>query len=221
MELLNSVWESLRLLWAQITTFLPTLLAGLVLLIAGWLLAKLVRKGLIRFLKLIRVDVIADRAGIEGFLIQGGVRFTTVTIVANLVYWFILLTVSLAVLNTFGLRNVDELFNKIILYIPQVIVALLVLIFGSLFASVTKTVTFAYLSNIGISGAQVISKVAQFAILFFVVSVALEQLSIGGTVLVSAFQIAFGALCLALALAFGLGGKEWAAKVLDQTLKRS
>jgi hypothetical protein len=221
MEFLNSLWESLRQLWSQITTSLPTLLAGIALLLAGWLFAKLARKGTIRLLTLLRVDVIADKAGIEGFLLQGGVRFTTITIFANLVYWFILLTVSLAVLNTFGLPNVDVLFNKIILYIPQVVVALLVLIFGSLFASVTKTVTFAYLNNVGIAGAQVISKIAQYAILFFVVSVALEQLSIGGAVLVSAFQIAFGALCLALALAFGLGGKDWAARVLDQTLKRS
>ncbi len=221
MEFLNGVWESLRLLWAQITAFSPRLFAGLLLLLAGWLIAKIARRGAIRFLKFVRLDVVAEKSGIEGFLIQGGVRFTTVTIVANLLYWFILLTASLAALNSFGLQNVDQLFNKVILYIPQVVVAMLVLIFGSLFANLTKTVLFAYLNNVGISGASVISKIAQYAILFFVVSVALEQLSIGGAILVSAFQIAFGSLCLALALAFGLGGKEWAAKVLDQAWKKS
>jgi hypothetical protein len=221
MDLLNGVWESLRMLWLQIAAFFPRLLAGLLLLVAGWLLAKIARRAAIRFLKFVRLDIIAEKSGIEGFLIQGGVRFTTVTIVANLIYWLILLTASLAALNTFGLQNVDQLFNKVILYIPQVVVAVLVLIFGTLFANLIKTVSFAYLNNVGISGASVISKIAQYAILFFVVSVALEQLSIGGAILVSAFQIAFGCLCLALALAFGLGGKEWAAKVLDQAWKKS
>jgi hypothetical protein len=72
----------------------------------------------------------------------------------------------------------------------------------------------------GISGSQVMSTIAQWAILLFVVSMALEQVSIGGQVLVSAFQIAFGALCLALALAFGLGGKEWAAHILERMWKK-
>jgi hypothetical protein len=83
-----------------------------------------------------------------------------------------------------------------------------------------RTVSFAYLNNIGIEGAALISAVAQWAILIFVMSLALEQLSIGGQILISAFQIGFGALCLALALAFGLGGREWAAHILEKKWKK-
>jgi hypothetical protein len=221
MEYLNGIWEPLKLLWSQISAFFPRLVGGVFLLLAGWLFAKLARRITTKVLKFLRLDTIAEKSGIEGFLIQGGVRFTTITILAGLVYWLIILAVSLAALNSFGLQNLDQVLNKIILYIPQVLIAVLVLIFGSLFANFVKTVSFAYLSNVGVSGAQAISNLSQYAILFFVVSVALEQLSIGGAILVSAFQIAFGSVCLALALAFGLGGREWAAKLIEHSFRKT
>jgi hypothetical protein len=216
----SAAFESLKLFWYHLSQVLPKLTVGLLLLIAGWLAAKLIRKALIRLLKFVRLDVAAEKAGVEDFLLKGNVRYTTVTILANLVYWFILFAVMLAVLNSFGMVTATELFNKIILFIPNVIIAVLVLIFGALFAKFVQGVSFTYLSNIGVTGAEFVSNLAQWALLIFVASVALEQLSIGGQILVSAFQIAFGALCLALALAFGLGGREWAAHVLDKLWKK-
>lgn len=220
MEQVNITLESLRTFWLQLSSYLPQVVAALILLTVGWLVAKLVRKAATRFLKMIRLDVVAEKAGIEDFLLQGGVKYTTVTIVANLIYWLLMFTVMLAVLNSLGLQAAAELFNRIILYIPNVVVAILVLMFGTLFAKFMRGISYTYLNNIGVGGAEAVSQIAQWAILIFVVSVALEQLAIGGQVLVSAFQIAFGALCLALALSFGLGGKEWAAKVLDRMWKK-
>jgi hypothetical protein len=220
MEQVDVFLESLKNFWQQFSAFLPTLLAAFVLLILGWLVAKALRKIAERGLKLMRMDVVAERSGIEDFLLKGGVRFTTVTLLSNLIYWFVMFTVLLAVLNVIGIEMASEVFSRIILYIPKVVVAIIVLIFGALFAKFIQGVAFTYLTNVGISGAQFMSMIAQYAILVFVGSVALEQLDIGGAVLVSAFQIAFGALCLALALAFGLGGREWAAKILDNTLKK-
>ena len=220
MEQFNIFFDSFRTFWLQLTSFLPQVIGALVILIGGWLIAKLIRKATIRFLKLIRLDVAAEKSGVEDFLLQGGVRYTTVTILANLIYWSILFTVTLAVLNSLGLETAAALFNKIILYIPNVLVAILVLIFGTLFARLLQGVLYTYLNNIGITGAQVMSTIAQWAILFFAVSVALEQLAIGGQIIVSAFQIAFGALSLALALAFGLGGREWASHILEKLWKK-
>jgi hypothetical protein len=219
-EQLNLTLETLRTFWLGFIAFIPQLISALVILIVGWIIARILRKVAIKLLKLVRVDIVAEKAGIEDFLIRGGVKYTTVTIVANLVYWFIMFAVILAALNSIGLQAAAELFNRIIFYIPNVIVAILVLMFGALFAKFVYGVSLTYLSNIGISGADVVSHIAQWAILIFVASVALEQLSIGGQVLVSAFQIAFGAICLALALAFGLGGREWAAHVLEKWWKR-
>jgi hypothetical protein len=219
-EPFSAALESLKLFWYQLGEVLPRLIAGLLLLTLGWLVAKVIRKSLVRLLKLVRLDVAAEKVGVEDFLLKGNVQYTAVSILANLGYWFILFAVMLAVMNTFGMAAAAELFNKIIFFIPNVIIAVLVLIFGALFAKFVRGVSFTYLSNIGVTGAEFVSNLAQWAMLVFVASVALEQLSIGGQILVSAFQIAFGALCLALALAFGLGGREWAAHVLEKLWKK-
>jgi len=130
------------------------------------------------------------------------------------------LGVTLAVLSSLGLHTAAELFTRLLQYIPNVIATIIVLIFGTLFAQFVQTATYTYLSNLGVASARVISSIARAALLVFIVSISLEQLSIGGQVLVSAFQIAFGALCFALALAFGLGGRDVAARILDGWLKK-
>jgi hypothetical protein len=218
-EAVTIMIESLQSFWFQLIAYLPRLVAALLLLIVGWILAKLLRRAAIKFLKMVRLDVAAEKAGIEDFLLQGGVRYTAVTLIAGLVYWFVLLAVILAALNSLGLQSAAALFNRIVLYLPNVLVATLVLLFGSLLGRVVQSVSFTYLNNIGVEGASFISHVAQWAIIIFVVSIALEQLSIGGVILVSAFQILFGAVCLALALAFGFGGRRWAAHILDKLWK--
>lgn len=212
--------ESLRNFWAQVLGVLPALLVAVALLVVGWIIARIVRRGAVRLLRLVRVDVLAEKAGVEDFLLQGGVRYTTVTLLADLLYWLVLVTVILAALDTLGMQNAASMFNKVFSYIPSVIVAVLVLMLGAFVAKLARAVTFTYLSNVGISGADVIGHIAQWAILLFVVSVALEQLSIGGQIIISAFQIGFGAFCLAMAIAFGLGGKEWAAQLLEKLRKR-
>ena len=219
MDQFIAVWESLKEFWWQVLDLMPKILAGMVLLIGGWLLAKLVRQITVRFLRLARVDLLAEKAGIEGFLLRGNVPFTFVTILANLVYWVLLLTMMLAILHSLGVAAAAELINRILWYLPNILGAVLVLIFGSLFANLVRTVTLGYLNNIGVKGVPFISGLTYYAVLFFVLTVALEQLEIGGAILVSAFQIAFGGLCLALALAFGLGGRDWAARILDNAWK--
>ena len=211
--------ESMRAFWVQAGQQLPALLAAAVVLTAGWIVARFIRKLSIRLLRLLRVDALAEKTGVESFLMQGGVRYTAVTLLANLVYWSIMFTVILAALNSLGLQSAAPLFNRVLLFIPNVVVAVIVLMFGAFFARIVRTISFTYLSNIGISGADIIGHITQWAILLFVVSVALDQLSIGGQILTSAFQIAFGALCLALAIAFGLGGKEWAAQAIARIWK--
>jgi len=215
-----SVFEPLENFWHQLAVVFPKILAAALLIILGGFVAKYLRKLAIRLLRIMRVDVVAEKSGLEDFLIRGGVKFTTVTLLGNMIYWLIIFVILLGALNILGLEVAADLFNKIILYIPNVMIAMIVLIFGMMFAKFVQGVTFTYLSNIKIEGAELISVMARYAILLFVISMALEQLAIGGQILVSAFQIAFGALCLALALAFGLGGRDRAAKILDNMWKK-
>lgn len=209
-------WQNL---WADIVHVLPRLLLATVLLVLGWALARLVRRLAIRGLRLLRVDALAERSGIEDFLVEGGVRQTAVTLLANLLYWMVVFGVLLAILNSLGMVAARHLLDEVVLYLPRVFAAVIVLMFGTLFARFVRGAAYTYLNNVGIAGARLIAALAQWAVLLFVLSLALEQLAVQSQVLVSAFQFAFGGLCLALALAFGLGGREWAARILDRTFE--
>lgn len=219
MELWEVLRRSLEPLWIDISEFSPRLLGAVALLLVGWLVAKLLRRVSIRAMRLLRLDIAAEKAGVEDFLVQGGVRYTAVTLLGHLVYWVILFAAVLSALNVLGLQTADALLHRILLYIPNVVIAVLVLLFGGLLSKFARGASFAYLNNIGIEGAAFLSLVMQWAILIFAALVALEQLGIAGQILVSAFQIAFGAFCLALALAFGFGGRRWAERVLSKVSK--
>lgn len=211
---------SLERQWNAFVAALPDLALAFALLIVGWLVAKLVRRLAIRFLRMIRFDVVAERAGIEDFLIQGGVQFTAVTLLANALYWMILLGIFIALLDALGVQAAGALFARMVNYLPNLVLAVGILVFGSLFARIAGGLVYSYLSNIGSSAAEPISAITRVALLGFVLFTAAEQLAIESRVLVSAFQIAFSALCLALALAFGIGGRDWAASVIDRYTRR-
>ena len=211
---------SLTTFWNQLAGFVPQLLAALLLLFVGWLLANVVRTGVIKLLDVLRFDSIAEKTGIEAFLKQGNLDLSLSRLLAKLAYWIIIFIVVVTVANSLGLHVVADLFNKIVLYIPNIIVAILVLVFGILVARFINRMVFAYLNNIGVQGALTISTLSEYAVIIFVIFVALEQLEIGTTLLTAAFQIGFGAIGLAFALAFGLGGREWAANVIKKMTEK-
>ena len=211
---------SLTSFWTQLASFIPQLLAALVLLFIGWLFANLLRTGLVKLLDVLKFDELSLKTGIEAFLKQGNINISLSRLLANLVYWLVILVVIVTVANSLGLHAVAELFNRVVLYLPNIIVAILVLVFGILIARFINRLVFAYLNNIGVEGALTISTFSEYAVIVFVVFMALEQLQIGTQLLTAAFQIAFGAVGLALAIAFGLGGRDWAAGVIKKVSEK-
>ena len=211
---------SLTSFWTQLAAFIPQLLAALVLLFIGWLFANLLRTGLVKLLDVLKFDELSLKTGIEAFLRQGNINISLSRLLANLVYWLLILVVIVTVANSLGLHAVAELFNRVVLYLPNIIVAILVLVFGILIARFINRLVFAYLNNIGVEGALTISTFSEYAVIVFVVFMALEQLQIGTQLLTAAFQIAFGAVGLALAIAFGLGGRDWAAGVIKKVAEK-
>lgn len=220
MEETTRLVDSLQRTWSQVMGALPDIGLALVLLFAGWLVAKLARRIAIRAFRMLRLDQAAERAGLEDFLIQGGIRFTTVTLLGNAVYWFVLLGIFIALLDALGVPAAGGLLFRLANYLPNLLLALGILVFGSLLARVIGAVVYTYLNNIGSAAAEPIGALARLAVLAFVLFTAAEQLAIESRVLVSAFQIAFGALCFALAIAFGLGGRDWAASVIERYTRK-
>lgn len=216
----STLLQSLRHSLLRLVDALPDLLLALALLITGWLLAKLVRRLLIRVMRAGRIDEIAERSGLDDFLVRGGVEHTTVTIIAGTAYWLILAAVFITLLDALGLRTAEVLLERLAVFFPNLIVAIGILVFGSLLARVVGGLVISYLSNVGSAAAEPIGVLARYALLVFTIFMAAEQLAIATEVLVSAFQIAFAALCLGAALAFGLGGKDWAAGVIARYTRK-
>jgi small-conductance mechanosensitive channel len=219
MQQTTDVLSSLRTTWRQFVEILPRVAIAILLLLVGWVLAKVARRVAMRVARWLRVDTLAERAGFEDFLLQGGVQYTTVTLIGGVVYWTILFLTFVALLNVLAVPAAAALLERIVAFIPNVLVAVVVLIFGSVLARFVGSVTYTYLNNIGSQAANVIGALARYAMLVFVIAVAMEQLRLRADILVTGFQIAFGGLCLALALAFGLGGRNWAERILDRFWK--
>ncbi|MCS6785940.1 MAG: hypothetical protein NZ524_02735 [Thiobacillaceae bacterium] len=206
--------------WNELARFVPQLLAAVVLLFVGWLLAKIARTGIMRLLELLRFERLTERSGLEAFLKQADLDVSVSHVLGNLVYWLIILVMIVTVANSLGLHMVADLFNKVVLYIPNVIVAILVLVFGTILARFINRIVFAWLNNVGFSGALTVSTFSEYAMVVFVFFIALEQLQIASELITAAFVIAFGAVGLAFAIAFGLGAKDWAARVIEQTVNK-
>jgi hypothetical protein len=208
--------DSLRDSWYFIGAWLPRVLAALVLLLVGWLLARAVQKGIVRLLRLLRLESAAEQTGVDDFLVRGGIRFTVVTLIGQVFYWTLLLLFTIAVFNVLGLTTGQALMERVAHYVPNLVAALAVLVFGAMAARFIRGFVEAYLGNVGMKGGSAIGILVQIAMLAFVAVLALEQLGIAVNLLASAFLLAFGGLCLALALAFGLGGKGWAESILER-----
>jgi len=211
--------QSFNTFFQQMAEFLPSLIGALLILIIGWIVAKIFRSLAVKFLKLIKFNVVTEKAKVDQFLADGGIKRSAIQIIGSLFYWLIMLIVLLTAFNSLGLSAASELFNQVFLFIPNIIVAVLVLILGLFLANLISQVVVTYLKNIEIDNAEAMGKLTNYAIIVFVISISLTQLNIGKELISNFLLIVFGALCLALALAFGIGGKEWAAGVINKYFK--
>lgn len=212
---------SLNQFWGQVVTFFPKLLAVIVILLFGWICAKVACIAVKRVLQFAQFDKFADKSGIEAFLKYGDFDLTLSGIISEVVYWLVILLFIITGANTLGLSEVAQMLNQLANYLPKIIIAILILIFGTLLARFINRLVFAWLHSIKFDSALAVSTSAEYGIQIFALFVALEQLDIGTQLLTALFVIVFGAIFLALAIAFGLGGKEWAARKIENMEAKS
>ena len=208
--------EPVRAILFQIGAFLPRLLIAVVVVIAGWLLAKVARFAVVKALRAINFNVLTERSGLDGFLRQGGMAGDTTTIFGVLVYWLVILAALLIAFNGLGLTYITDLLGRVVWFVPNVFVALLVLAFGAYFARFIGDTVITYCRNVKMQDALLLGKLAQYAVLAFVVLIALDQIKVGGDIIRESFLILLGGVVFAIALAFGLGGKDWAAERIEE-----
>lgn len=216
MESIDLLLEPVRVFLRQVGELLPRLFVAIVVLIAGWLLAKLARFAVAKALRAVNFNVLTERAGMDGFLRNGGIRADTTELLALLCYWLVILAALIIGFNSLGLVYVTDLLAKVVLFVPKLMVALVILAFGGYFARVIGNAVSAYGRNIHLQDAELLGNIARYAIVTFVVLIALDQVNVGGDIVRQTFLVILAGVVFAVALAFGLGGKDWAQELLER-----
>jgi hypothetical protein len=216
MQSIDILLETAREFLHQIAAFLPRLALALTVVAAGWLFAKATRFAVEKGLRAVNFNVLTERAGTDNFLQQGGMRGDTTTLFGLFAYWVVILAGLIIAFNGLGLTYITDLLQRVVLFAPKVLVAMLVVILGSYFARFVGSAVHTYCVDAQISDADMLGRIARYLIMTFVVMIALSQVEIGGDIVQRTFLIILGGLVLALALAFGIGGKDWAAALLER-----
>lgn len=220
MQNIDVMLEPLRGLLQQIGSFLPRLAIALGVLFVGWLLAKALRHGVVKALRALNFHILTERAGMDGFLQQGGTEKDTTELFGWIVYALVILASLIIAFNSLGLSQVTDLLGRMLLFVPKLLVALLVVVFGSYFARFVGNAVQSYLRSAAVSDAELLGRVVQYGITTFVVLLAVDHLDIGGGLIQQTFLILLIGVVFALALAFGLGGRERAAALLERWFPR-
>ena len=212
----NLIADPVRQMLARILGYLPVLLGALVILIAGWIVARAIRRMLDWLLKTIRFDTLADKAGISAILRKGDLKISAREVVSSLVYWLIMIMVLVMTVDALGLPKASDVLASLFAYVPNVIAALLVLVVAMFLASFVSGIVHTAAGNANLPRPEIFAGVSRWAIIVFAVTISLGELGIATLLVTTTFNIILGGVCLALALAFGLGGKDAAARYLEE-----
>lgn len=210
---------SFRNLWLGVVGFVPNVLVAIIVVLLGWGIGVLFGRVISQIIKSLKVDEALRRAGVENFLNKGGVNLNSGAFLGGLVRWFIILVFLVGAFEILGLSQVTLFLRDILDYLPNIVVAVLILVAASLVAEVMRKIVLSSAMTADISSAAFLSTVAKWVIWVFAILVALSQLGIAVSFIQTIFTGLVVALSLALGLAFGLGGQEAASRVIEKMSK--
>ncbi|HKB60137.1 MAG TPA: hypothetical protein VKC56_08855 [Gallionellaceae bacterium] len=215
-KFLNLVLDPLRELFVKFKAFVPNLLAMLIILLLGFILARVVRLVLLKFLGAINFDSWSDRMGFTKLMRKGDVWNKPSSVVANLIFWLMVIITLLTGLYALQIPAMNQLVASVIGYIPQLFSAVMILGIGYVFSEfVSRTVLIAA-ANSGFHYAKLLAKAVNTLLIVLILAMVLEQLHIAPTVVLAAFSIVFGGIVIALAIAFGVGGIPAARRMIER-----
>jgi len=212
--------EPARTILAQISQFLVSVLLVIIILIIGWLISKLIKTIVTNGLRAIKIDELSDRIELDNLLKKGGITYSLSELIGVVFYWLALLVSFMVAINAIGLTVAADLLNKVVLYIPNVIAAMFILILGMFAATLLRNIVQTAANNAGLSQGKILSAVVETIVIAFAIFVCLEQLRIGIRITELTVAIILGSVGLGLALAFGLGCKDIAGKFVNEQIDK-
>ncbi len=210
MNLLQPLQEAIGTFLA----YIPQLIGAIIILIVGYIVAKVLQAVVGRVLRGIGFDRWMERGGVKQFFDRAQTDHTPATIIGLLVFWFIFIIAITMAADALGVPQISEFLNQLLAYIPSILAAVLILFLAALLAN--------FLSGVvrGATGSGLLGSIVRYAVLIYAVFAALTQLGIAVELTAPTFLILLGAVALALAIAFGLGGREVARDILERAYNR-
>lgn len=211
--------ESLQGIWFGVASFVPNLIIAIIIFAIGWILAFLIEKLVEGLFKSFKVDVLLKNAGLEDVVERSGHKLNSGRFVGALIRWFVIVVFLIASLEVLGLTEVNMFLRDVVLsYLPQVIVAVLVLMVSVVIADAVQKVVTASARAAHVKSAVLLGTIAKWSIWIFALLTALFHLGIAPALIQTLFMGIVVAAALASGLAFGLGGKEVAGRLLEKTI---
>jgi hypothetical protein len=208
--LMSSVATALAILLSGI----PKIIGFLVILIIGWLIASAIATVVATVLRAVKFNELAQRAGLTGFVHKMGIQQDAAGFLANLAKWFIRLIVLVTAFDALGLPAVSQVLQQLLLWLPNLVVALVVLVVGGLAANALASLVRGATAESQLGNPDLLATIARVAVWAFAIVVAVNQIGVATALVNTLFMATVGALALALGLAFGLGGRDTAAQIV-------
>jgi len=213
--------NSLQGVWGGVMSIVPALVLAVIIFAIGWLLAVLIEKIVESVFKAIKVDAALKSAGLDDVMKRTGHELNSGLFVGSLVKWFIIVVFLVASFDVLNLTQVNMFLRDVVLsYLPQVIIAVLVLMVAVVIAEAMQKVVMASARAAHVKSAHLLGVITRWAIWIFALLTALFQLGVAPALIQTVVMGIVAGLALAIGLAFGLGGKDYAAGVIDKTMKK-
>src|SRR5438874_8649519 len=210
----EAILTSLAAALAMFLGAIPKVLGFLVILIIGWIVASALAGAVAALLRGVKFNDLAERSGLAGFVQKMGMHTDSAGMIALIAKWFVRLIVLVVAFDALGLPAVSQVLQQLLLWLPNLVVALVVLVIAGLAANALGNLVRGATAEAGQGSPDLLASIARVAVLAFGIVVAVNQIGIAKELVNTLFMATVGALALALGLAFGLGGRDTAAEIV-------
>ena len=219
-EFLQLITEPLKDVYTALRSFIPNLLAMMIIIGAGSLFSRIVKSITLRFLKAVNFDSWSDRMGLTAAMRKADLWRKPAEGVASGIYWFLLIVTIMTGLGALKVQALDSVVHSFFLYLPRVFSSILILVFGYIIAGFIGRAVLIAAVNSGYRYSRLLAEAVRLLLTVLILAMALEQLQVAPGIVVAAFSIIFGGIVLALAISFGVGGIDAAKRMIDREEER-